>query len=107
MRSRRSSAAASSALSLKSEERSNGGVEGPDALNKLLIRHMIRLVDVDVQILGQDRGDDLEISIRLRLADLPDGGRAVRLPVRKHVLKERFAQLVSRTLRTTAADIAG
>ncbi len=107
MRSLRSSVAASSARSLNIEERADSGVEGPDALDKLLIRHMIRLVDVDVQVLGEDRRDNPEVGVGLGLSDFPDRRRPIRLPIGEYVLQKSLAQLVARAFRPTTTAIAG
>ena len=91
MRRRRSSSASSSACSLKIEERSDGGVKGPDALDKLLIGHFIIRVDVHVQVTRQDRRNDLEILVGLFDANLDDCSLPVLVEILVQSVKERLA----------------
>ena len=91
----RCNSASNSACSLKAEERLSDGGKGADTFDKLVIAHLIRIVDVDVEVFRQDAGDDLEILVRLYAPHSLNHLFAVRGPVFQHVSKECLAKFVA------------
>ena len=85
-------------LSFNSEERSDGSVQDPDTFNKLLIRQIISAV-FNVQFCRENRCDDLEVNVRLVLANLTNRINPIRQPVGKHIVEEVFAEFVACAFR--------